>query len=90
LLSNTSGHRDIVNSRQCIASERLRDYNVKDSETAIDRPMAGTSLDEMVEQLEYAYHHRSVIRTFGKEGAEHMKLFTWRHAALNLVKLMGI
>jgi glycosyltransferase involved in cell wall biosynthesis len=88
IASNASGHRDIVHSDNSLLLNDLTDYLVRDRDGRLIARWQEPSLDEMVAQLEYAYHHRSNIRNVGQCGGEHMKKFTWRHAALNLIRLM--
>ena len=86
--SYASGHRDVVNSENAMLLRELSPYTIVD---ANDSPFARwqePSLDELVAQIEYAYHHREAVREMGKRAGRDMKNFTWRHTAQHLLDIL--
>ena len=84
--SNTSGHKDVVNSRNALLLNDLSPYNIVDSENTLFARWHEPSLDELVAQIEYAYHHRKEIAKIGAKGGEDMRQFTWRNTAEDLLR----
>jgi glycosyltransferase involved in cell wall biosynthesis len=86
--SYASGHRDIVNAENALLLKDLRDYILIGPDR---RPFAHwqePSLDELVAQIEYAYHHRGEIRRLGQRGGRDMEGFTWKRSAERLLELL--
>ena len=80
IASYTSGHTDIINSENSLMLTDLEEFNIYENE----KPTAEweeASVEEIVENIEYAYHNRSIIKTLGKKAAEDMELFTWNDTA---------
>jgi glycosyltransferase involved in cell wall biosynthesis len=86
--SYTSGHKDMVTGENALLLNELLPYNIVGADA---RPFANwmePSLDELVAQIEYAYHHRDEIRELGRRAGRDMKRFTWRRTAENLLNLL--
>jgi glycosyltransferase involved in cell wall biosynthesis len=46
------------------------------------------SVDELVAQLEYAYHHRQEIKQIGIKAGQDLQKFTWRNTAQQLLDIL--
>lgn len=86
IASNTSGHKDIINEQNAMLLNDLRDFTLSDSSKAVVARWQEPSLDELIAQLEFAYHHRDMIKTIGKSAGEDLKQFTWQKSAQQLVQ----
>jgi glycosyltransferase involved in cell wall biosynthesis len=85
IASYSSGHRDIVNENNALLLKNLRQNTLSDHGAAFavwDEP----SLEEIVESLDYAYHHRDAIGTLGTRAGEDMKQLMWGTTADKLLK----
>jgi glycosyltransferase involved in cell wall biosynthesis len=90
IASNTSGHRDIVGSQNALLLDDLRDINITGPDGRLIARWQEPALDELVAQIEYAYHHREQIKTIGQRAGKDLKKFTWAHSARQLLDLIGL
>ena len=91
IVSNTSGHKDVVDEQNAILLNDLKPFHLKMGQAGnIVARWEEPSIDEIVERIEYAYHHREAIRVLGDRAAERMKAFTWRNSAESLMKTIGV
>jgi glycosyltransferase involved in cell wall biosynthesis len=86
--SNTSGHRDVVTRENALLLNDLSPYNIVDGQNQLFASWQEPSLDELVAQIEYAYHHRDEIQTLGRRAGRDMKQFSWRRTAEHLLDLL--
>ncbi|UCD82316.1 MAG: glycosyltransferase family 4 protein [Desulfobacterales bacterium] len=90
IASNTSGHKDIVSPQNALLLNDLRDVHITGADGGLMACWQEPSLDELVAQIEYAYHHREEINTIGQRAGEDLKKFTWSHSAQQLLDLIGV
>jgi glycosyltransferase involved in cell wall biosynthesis len=90
IASHTSGHKDILTPDNAIRLTDMQNFNVVGSGGKVVGRWQEPSLDELVAQIEYAYHHRDEIRKVGSRAGEDLKQFTWKHTARRLIELMGL
>lgn len=90
IAANTSGHRDIVSNRNALLLNDLKNICLYDSHDRLMARWQEPSLDELVDNLEYAYRNRAEIRKIGRNAGEDMKQYTWEHTAKRLLQLMGM
>jgi glycosyltransferase involved in cell wall biosynthesis/GT2 family glycosyltransferase len=83
--SNTSGHRDILTPDNALQLNQLSDFNVENGDGNLIGRWQEPLLEELVNQLEWAYHHRERLIAIGKQAGQDLKGFTWRHSADSLV-----
>gem|GEM_PF-1774839 len=88
IVSNTSGHKDVVTERNAMLLNRLRPFNIADAKGALIGRWQEPSLDEIVAQLEYAYHHRAELKQYGRQAGEDLKQFTWGHSTRKLLEII--
>jgi glycosyltransferase involved in cell wall biosynthesis/SAM-dependent methyltransferase len=88
IVSNTSGHKDIVHADNALLLNRLAPFNLVDDKDRLIGRWQEPALDEIVTRLEYAYHHRAEIKQVGRRAGLDLKRFTWRHSATRLLEVM--
>lgn len=89
VVSNASGHRDIATPENALLLDRLSDFNIVDPQGQRIACWQEPSLEELVAQIEYAYHHREEIRRIGRQAGEDLKRFTWAASARSLIESLG-
>jgi glycosyltransferase involved in cell wall biosynthesis len=90
IASNTSGHRDILTENNALCLNTLSDFNVNNINGKLIARWQEASLDELIERIEYAYHHRNEIKALGQRAGEDLKQFTWEHTARQLRQVMRV
>lgn len=90
IASNTSGHRDIVTQNNALLLNQLKNLNLYDLNKKLIGRWQDPSLDELVDKIEYAYHHREEIRKIGQKAGEDLKKFTWKRTAKRLLGILAI
>ncbi len=89
IATNFSGHQDIVNDNNALLLNHLTPSRLFQAENMI-ADWREPSIDEIVAHVEYAYHHRDVLRELGLRGALSMQQFTWSNAAETAGTVMGL
>jgi glycosyltransferase involved in cell wall biosynthesis len=80
IASYSSGHRDVLTDRNSLPLRALRPISISHSgeEVAVwDDPQ----LHELIERLDWAYHHRDQLRAIGGEAGGFMAPLTWGRTA---------
>lgn len=88
IVTATSGHNDIVTEENALLLHQLKDINISDAEGRLIGRWQDPSLEELVAQIEYAYHHREAIRLKAQKAGSDLQRFTWRHCAERLVEII--
>lgn len=88
--SYNSGHKDILTERNSLCLKRMSPFEVRDKKGHLVALWEEPSLEEVIESLEYAYHHRNIIKELGRQAGEDMKKMTWKNTAIDLLKKLGI
>lgn len=86
--SYTSGHTDVINDDNALLLKNLRSYTIVGPDRRLFARWQEPSVDELVAQIEFAYHHRDEIRRRGRMAGENMKQFTWRRTAEQLLAML--
>lgn len=83
--------RPVVASHQFGQKDILgRDYAfLLEPRNRLDTLEAEPAVEEIVEALDFAYHHREILPSLGRKGAEAMRRFTWDAAAATLLEAMA-
>ncbi len=89
IVSHTSGHKDIANENNSLLLKDLKEYKIYDNEKRLWADWEEPSLDEIVNQIEYAYHNRSDIKKLGKQAGRDLKQFTWEESSKSLVSIIN-
>ncbi len=90
IASNTSGHKDIVTPENALLLNDLRDISITGPDNQLIARWQEPSVDELVAQIEYAYHHREEIRQTGQKAGQDLLKFTWGHSAQRLLDLLKL
>jgi glycosyltransferase involved in cell wall biosynthesis len=88
IVSNASGHKDVVTEENALLLNDLGNINLVDAEGKLVGRWQEPSLDELVAGIEYAYHHREEVRKIGEKAGEDMKNYTWDHSARQLLNIL--
>lgn len=81
IASNTSGHKDIITSDNALMLNSLSGFRVQDGSGKLMARWEEPSLDELIAQLDFAYHHRSVLREVGTKAGMDLMRFSWSRSA---------
>ena len=90
IASHTSGHKDILTSENAICLTGMHPFNLVNADGELTGRWQEPSLDELVAQIEYAYHHQAALRKIAAKAGEDLKQYTWKHTAGRLLRLMGL
>ncbi|RJR34740.1 MAG: glycosyltransferase [Desulfobacteraceae bacterium] len=86
--SFNSGQKDVLSSDHALLLNHQRSVNVMQPDGSLYALWSEPNLEEVVEKLEWAYHHREEIREIGEKGGKFISRFTWRRAAREFHALM--
>jgi len=87
IASNATGHKDIITKENSIQLNDFSDCKIiKEGKLWAD--WVEPSLDEVIAQIEFAYHNRDKIRAIGKKAGEDLKNYTWSNTAKALYELL--
>jgi glycosyltransferase involved in cell wall biosynthesis len=89
IASNTSGHKDIVSRDNALLLNELRDIKLVGPDNKLIARWQEPSVDELVAQIEYAYHHRDKIKNLGLNAGRDLQKFTWEKSAQQLLDLLN-
>jgi glycosyltransferase involved in cell wall biosynthesis len=84
----TSGHNDVVTDENALLLRQLKDIDIVDDHGGRIGRWQDPSLDELVAQIEYAYHHREALRPKARQAGKDLQRFTWRQCAQRLVEII--
>jgi glycosyltransferase involved in cell wall biosynthesis len=84
-----SGHCDVITEANALLLKSLRPFNVLHPSGQLQARWHEPFLDEIIAQVEYAYHHRDHVRRLGLQAAENLKQFTWERTARTIVRTLG-
>jgi glycosyltransferase involved in cell wall biosynthesis len=85
IVTDATGHRDVVNEKNAFLLRQLRELNINGLENQIAARWHEASVDEIIAQIEYAYNHRAESIELGRKAAEDMTRWTWRRTAETVV-----
>ena len=87
IASYNSGHKDILNKDNSLLLNEMNEEKIYNG-SQLWADWQEPSLEEIIYQLEFAYHNRETIRQKGKTAGEFMKNFTWTDTAKSLVETL--
>lgn len=88
IASFTSGHKDILTKENALLLDTLSENIITDDRKKRIARWEEPSLDELVEKIEFAYHHRKAIRNIGMRAGSDLKQYTWRDTAVTLLRFL--
>jgi glycosyltransferase involved in cell wall biosynthesis len=80
LASYNTGHKDVLTQENSLMLTQMRQLSI----SANGQPIAvweEPNIEEVVEKLDWAYHHRDNLRTIGLRAAQDMSRLTWSRTA---------
>jgi glycosyltransferase involved in cell wall biosynthesis len=83
-----SGHKDIVNEENALLLRQLNEINIVFEDGSLIGRWQDPSLDELVAQIEHAYHHRDATKMKARTAGKDLQQFTWKHCAERLVEII--
>lgn len=86
IASYSTGHKDVLTKDNSLHIQKAHDFILYEKSKQIVAKWDEFSVDQIVEQLEFAYNNREKIKTIGALGAETMKKFTWERTAEQLLE----
>jgi glycosyltransferase involved in cell wall biosynthesis len=81
IASDATGHTDIITAHNAFPLNNYTPILVKDNTGQPSAIWHETSVEEIVEQLEFAYHNRDICNEKSNVAAEDMKRLSWSRAA---------
>ncbi|MGD8777579.1 MAG: methyltransferase domain-containing protein [Ignavibacteria bacterium] len=88
IASYTSGHKDIVNEQNSLLLKDMQPYKIY-SNNRLWADWEEPSIDEIISQVEYAYHNRNEIKKIGRQAGKDLQKFTWTNTAEKLVSIIN-
>ncbi len=83
----TSGHKDVLTEQNSLLLKEMIPHKIfYDNKLWAD--WEEPKLEEIIAQIEYAYHNRKEIKKLGKQAGEDMKNFTWADSAKSLINII--
>lgn len=86
IASNTSGHKDVLTAQNSLMLDKLTPYPIYDANKSLWADWEEPSVDQLVEKIEYAYHHRQKLAHLGEQAGRDMLCFTWAETAKSLIR----
>ncbi len=84
--SFSSGHQDIVTEQNAFLLKSMKALEIKDSTGKISARWDDPSLDEVIAQIEFAYHQKEKRLQVSRNAAESLKTWTWSSMAERLLR----
>lgn len=78
IASDMTGHADVITEENALPLTAYRPYHYQHHAEGV---WFEPSLEEILEQLEFAYGHRNILRLRGLKAAEEMAQLTWGRSA---------
>ncbi len=87
IASSLTGHKDIVTDENSIKLSQYRNISLYNPEGLISKWQA-PEFDEIVNQLEWAYHNREKLQPIGQKAGEDLSQLTWNKTAMEFYALL--
>jgi glycosyltransferase involved in cell wall biosynthesis len=88
IVSNASGHRDIVTADNALLLNELNDFRLAGAGGGLIARWSEPSVDELISKIEYAYWHRDEMKAIGRKAGASLRRFTWRSTAETLLRIL--
>jgi glycosyltransferase involved in cell wall biosynthesis len=85
--SYNSGQKDVLSASNSLMLTRMKQLSISSN----GQPIAlweEPALDELVEKLDWAYHHRDELRRIGGRAAQDMAVLTWSRTARQFLEAL--
>lgn len=84
--SYSSGHCDILTDTNALPIKELAPFPIYDANEKLWADWHEPSLSRLIEQIEYAYHHRDHLASISRQAGHDMQKWTWRHTAMRVAE----
>jgi glycosyltransferase involved in cell wall biosynthesis len=84
----TSGHRDILTPNNSLLLDDLQPFQIFDQQGQLWTDWEEPKVHQLIERIEYAYHHRDVLHQLGQRAGEDMRRLTWQQTAKSLISMI--
>jgi tetratricopeptide (TPR) repeat protein/glycosyltransferase involved in cell wall biosynthesis len=88
IASYNSGHTDIITERNSLKLNSKKEVKLYGAENRLEADWSEPEVDEIVAQIEFAYHNRDMVNTLGRTAADDLSKLTWAKTAENLLKYL--
>jgi len=88
IASNNTGQMDVLSDSHAILLKDQRPLNIRQKDGSLYASWYEPNLDELVYQLEWAYHNRDRIKEIGIAGSGFVSQHTWAKTAKQFYRLM--
>ena len=88
IASNNTGQMDVLSDSHAILLKDQRPLNIMQEDGSLYTSWYESNLDEIVDQLEWAYHNRDSIKEIGLAGSRFISQYTWARAAEKFYRLI--
>ena len=89
IASYSTGHKDILTDENALLLKDITSFRMQGKDGDLVADWEEPSLDELIAQIEHAYHHRDEIRRIGSRGGEDLKEYTWSRTAERLLEIIS-
>ncbi len=89
IASYNTGHKDIIDARNSIPLMKMKKFELIDQDKKLVADWEEPDVEEIIFQIEFAYHQRDELKLIGTEAAKSMRNFTWANTAENLLRITG-
>ncbi len=88
IASHTSGHKDILTKDNALLLDQLEPFQIYQEDGQLWADWEEPSVDQLVSQIEYAYHHRDKIRQLAVQAGNDLQKFSWTDSAKSLLNTL--
>lgn len=89
IASYTSGHTDVVNANNALLLKELKPLVIPNKDGGVFARWEEPSLDELIEQIDYAYNYTGALSTLGAQAAKDLSKLTWQESAKQLLTFLN-
>ena len=83
-----TGQKDVLNENHALLVKDHKPFKLYGDDQSLWAYWYDPDLDEIIAQIEYAYHHRDEAKELGRKAGEFMKNYTWENTAKHLVEII--
>ena len=88
IASHTSGHKDILTKENALLLDRLEPFQIYQEDGQLWADWEEPSVDQLVSQIEYAYHNRDRVRQLAVQAGNDLQEFSWTDSAKSLLNTL--
>ena len=85
IASHTSGHKDILTKDNALLLDQLEPFQIYQEDGQLWADWEEPSVDQLVSQIEYAYHHRDKVKQLANQAGTDLQKYSWAESAKSLI-----